>query len=710
VTARRTGRAARRDNRSVRQWLPFSGADGITTVHLPTSAIRRAVGRALAGLRAAPYVRRWIVLGALIGVVAGLGAALFLAMLETGTQLLLGSLGGYFVATPAGEGGLRAASAFARPWAIPLVAAGGMVLAAVIVRKFAPEAEGHGTDAALDAVHHHPTRLRGRAAVVKMIAAALTIGAGGSGGREGPTAQISATFGSVMARALNLSPADARIAVSSGIAAGIGSIFRAPLGGAILGAELPYRDDVEVEAIVPSLVASIVGFATFGMFYGFDPIFGDLGGYHFAKLRDLLFFAALGIAAGLVGRAYIIVFHRMSAVVKGSRFPWWLKPALGGFAVGGIGLAIPGVLGTGYGDVQQVMLAPALLGLPLWVVIALPFAKILATTLTISSGGVGGIFGPGMVIGGVTGAAVWRLAQFVSDATPSSPVPFVIVGMIACFGSIAHAPLAVMLMVAEMTGNLSLLAPAMVAVALATLIVGDSTIYKAQLPNRASLPAHRLAFGPPMAAVISVGSVMTPPRVVLAATTPARDAGARLAEARVPGAPVVTSAGKYLGIVSIAALQSLSMRGPTVSVGKLADPEAMTLANTATLDQAIDAVATSECGWVPVLTPEMMPIGIVAVSDLVRGYQLGLGDATRRLARTSSGTFFAERVVTAGCPAIAPQILSLGLSRHVIILSVLRRDELIFADADTVLEEGDRLAMLARRGSDDMLDRVFGGA
>src|SRR5699024_5752177 len=155
----------------------------------------------------------------------------------------------------------------------------------------------------------------------------------------------------------------------------------------------------------------------------------------------------------------------LSAVVKNLRMPKLVKPVLAGFAVGGIGLAIPGVLGTGYGDVQQVMLAPVLLGLPLWVVIVLPFAKILATTLTISSGGVGGIFGPGMVIGGVTGAVVWRLADLVTSATPSSPVPFVVVGMMACFGSIAHAPLAVMLMVAEMTGNLSLLAPAMVAVA-----------------------------------------------------------------------------------------------------------------------------------------------------------------------------------------------------------------------------------------------------
>src|SRR5574341_1595466 len=116
-----------------------------------------------------------------------------------------------------------------------------------------------------------------------------------------------------------------------------------------------------------------------------------------------------------------------------------------------------------------------LLGLPLWVVLLLPFAKILATSLSIGSGGSGGIFGPGMVIGGMLGAAFWRLGSGVLPMMPAQPAPFVIIGMMALFGGIAHAPLAVMLMVAEMTGNLSLLAPAMVAVAVSTALVGDNT-------------------------------------------------------------------------------------------------------------------------------------------------------------------------------------------------------------------------------------------
>ena len=145
-----------------------------------------------------------------------------------------------------------------------------------------------------------------------------------------------------------------------------------------------------------------------------------------------------------------------------------------------------------------------LMGLPLWLVLVLPFAKILATSLTIGSGGSGGIFGPGMVVGGLLGAGIWRLLEPIAPGLPPVPAPFVIVGMMALFGSVAHAPLAVMLMVAEMTGNLAMLAPAMIAVGLASVVVGDRTIYTSQLANRSESPAHRFRFATPLMASITV--------------------------------------------------------------------------------------------------------------------------------------------------------------------------------------------------------------
>ena len=189
-------------------------------------------------------------------------------------------------------------------------------------------------------------------------------------------------------------------------------------------------------------------------------------------------------------------FYGIADVSGGIHLPSWLKPAIGGVMVGGIALVIPEVLGTGYGWVQQ-SLDQRLLSLPLWIVLILPFARILATGLSIGSGGSGGTFGPGLVIGAFIGASVWRLFEPIVPSMGHNPAPYVIVGMMCCFGGISRAPLAVMLMVAEMTGNLSLLAPAMVAVGLAWFIVrrSDDTIYRSQLKSRADAPAQRLLLG-----------------------------------------------------------------------------------------------------------------------------------------------------------------------------------------------------------------------
>jgi CIC family chloride channel protein len=349
--------------------------------------------------------------------------------------------------------------------------------------------------------------LRGRVPPIKLVASAITIGSGGSGGREGPTAQISAGFGSLMSQWLGLSAADRRIAVSAGMGAGIGAIFRAPLGGAVMAAEILYIHDLEVEALMPSLIASIVGYSIFGAIEGWEPIFGAQPSLGFEDPLTLVYYAGLGIACGLVGMLYAWTFYNTAGVFKKLRLPQWQKPALGGLLVGLLGLKVEGALHTGYGWVQ-IGMTDQLMTLPLWLVLVLPFAKILATSLSIGSGGSGGIFGPGMVIGGMLGAAVWRLGEGVLPQMPNSPATFVIIGMMALFGGIAHAPLAVMLMVAEMTGNLSLLAPAMVAVAVSTALVGDHTIYRAQLPDRSQSPAHRVRFGIPLLAAVRVRDAM----------------------------------------------------------------------------------------------------------------------------------------------------------------------------------------------------------
>jgi H+/Cl- antiporter ClcA len=658
-------------------------------------------GRALAAraghwLSSRSYLTKWIVLGVVIGIVAGLGAIVFYEALAFCTHIFLGVLAGYQVPTPAGEGGHTASAWFARPWLLPLIVGSGALLAGLLVFGIAPEAEGHGTDAAISAVHHNPRGLRFRAVVVKIVASALTIGSGGSGGREGPTAQISAGFGSLLSRVLELDPADSRVAVATGIGSGIGAIFGAPLGGAVLAAEILYRDDFDPTALLPCFIASAVSSVVFGAVEGFSPLFGYVGGYQFSDSSQLLWFALIGLLGGLVGLVYAKSFYGMVRLFGRSPLPRWAAPAIGGLLVGTMGLVIPQVLGTGYGWVQK-GLGPELLTIPLWIVLLLPFAKMLATGLSIGSGGSGGIFGPGMVIGAFLGATVWRVFEPMVPSMGHNPAPYVVIGMMCCFGGISRAPLAIMLMVAEMTGSLSMLAPAMIAVGIAWLIVrrSDDTIYRSQLKSRADAPAQRLLAGLPLLSAIPTARAMAPPRLVIAAHTSAEESREALADAGVPGAPVVDTARRFAGTVARVDLDAKT--GHARTAGEAADPGAPTAAVSSHLDVALDALTEATSSWVTVVDEDRKVAGTLSISDLMGAYRRELLSSVREVTDLAVGADVFEVKLTAASPATGRKLRAAGLPKGVIVTSISREGEVVLPSGDTMLAIGDRLSVLGGR-------------
>ncbi|HET7029722.1 MAG TPA: chloride channel protein [Candidatus Limnocylindrales bacterium] len=638
-------------------------------------------------IRAAEYLRKWVILGIVIGLISGVGAVIFFQALELATRFFLGVLAGFVPASPAGEGGQPITSA-ARPWAIPLVVAFGGLISGIIVFRLAPEAEGHGTDAAIAAFHHGARRIRARIPLVKLVASAITIGSGGSGGREGPTAQIGAGFGSWLARALDLDARDARIAVACGMGAGIGAIFRAPLGGAVLAAEIPYRDDVESDALVPGFVASIVAYSVFGAVEGYVPIFGRIAGAGFTDARQLVYYALIGLAAGAVGRLYVAGFYGAARWFGRWRVPRLVRPAIAGFAVGLIGLVVPGALGTGYGWVQAGLDRSVLLGLPLWVVLALPFVKIVATSLSVGSGGSGGIFGPGMVIGGLLGASLWRLLMPIAPAVPDDPSGFVIVTMMALFGSVAHAPLAVMLMVAEMTDSLAMLAPAMLAIGVASLVVGDRTIYRSQIRSRAESPAHRFRFALPLMASISAGHASRRPRLVLHADDTAEVARSRLAASRLPGAPVLGRGRTLKGAVS---LDDLAAVPATTTLGELPlDGPVVTVDDG--LDDALAQLADAHRSWAPVTHNDEL-VGIVSVGDVLSAYRSALAANVRQVRSAGPAGAMVEAEVAARSVLAGRAVAAAPWPRETVLVSIARGDRVIVPRGDVILEAGDLLTI-----------------
>ena len=657
----------------------------------------------IARLRDWNYLRKWLVLGTLIGIVAGLGAIVFIFALEGCSKLLLETIGGYKPPLPIGEGNRLVAGGFARPWAIPLVVGFGGLISGVLVFGFAPEAEGHGTDAAIAAVHHNPKGIRGRVTLIKLVASAVTIGSGGSAGREGPAAQISAGFGSLLSRRLQLSPQDSRIAVAVGVGSGIGAIFRAPLGGAVLGAEILYRDDLEPEALFPSLVASIVGFSVFGAVEGFDPIFGTLNSAVFDRPVQLVYYAVLGIAAGLVGRLYSRGFYGVVSLRHKLPGPDMLKPAIAGVAVGLIGLAFPAVLATGYGWIQRGM-QNGLPDMALWVVLALPFVKILATSLSIGSGGSGGIFGPGMFIGGFVGLGLWRLLHDVAPGMPALPAPFIVVGMIACFGSIAHAPLGLMLMVAEMTGSLALLPPAMVAIGLATLMVGDDTIYESQLRSRADAPAHRAAVGLPLLSAVSIADVMTPPVLILAAATSQTEAHQLLVTNHLVGAAVVGDDGNLVGVMSSGAI----VPDGDTNAGTAADRDYPTVTPDQGLDVALDVMVSAGYAWLPVIEGHKV-VGVVAMNEIITGYQRALRRSLRLLSGANGSSVLVEAPVADTSVFVGTTVATAPWPTGSFLLSIDRHSQLIPPRPETELQPGDIVAAVVRAdGEAELRNRLAG--
>lgn len=578
------------------------------------------------------YIEKWVLWSIIIGVVAGLCAIAFYLLLQTTTAFFQGYVSGYHPALPAGESSiLSLPSNSFRLWVLALIPAVGGLIAGLIIYTFAPEAEGHGTDAIIDAFHNKRGEIRKRVPLVKSIASAITIGSGGSAGREGPIAQIGGGFGSFLASRLKLSERERRTMMVCGAVAGIGAIFKAPLGGALFGIEVLYKRDFEMASMIPAIVSSVVAYAVFCSFplIGWEPIF-KTPLYAFNHPSELIFYMILGIACAALGIFYVKVFYGTRNIFRKLKIPNHLKPAIGGLMLGMLVLSLGwwnqqvlyGMLGLGYGCIQLAMDAKLSLSVMLIIVIA----KIFATSFTIGSGGSGGVFAPSLVIGAMLGGLFGGIAHFffpgiITGATMSA---FVLVGMAAFFSGVAKVPIAAILMISEMAGSYSLLVPLMLASAVAYALSGGWTIYENQKKTRKESPAHRREFMVDLLEGIKVKDAYAKDVITIPEDKTVKEA---LYFARSAGHvtyPVVDKEGNLVGITGIMDLEREREKGADYRMIKLTCMKNVIITYPdEPLEDVLYKMDAYNIGRVPVVKggseeEEKELVGIISRSDIIR--------------------------------------------------------------------------------------------
>jgi CIC family chloride channel protein len=552
---------------------------------------------------------------------------------------------------PRGPGGEPAIFAEAKdeetdftPWLLLVVPTVGGIISGFIVFTVAPEAEGHGTDAAIAAYHHKQGLIRPIVPLIKILASAITLGTGGSGGREGPIAQIGAGFGSLLGTLLHLRPAERRILMAAGMGAGVAAIFRAPLAGALFAAEVLYRSpDFESEVIIPSGLASVTAYCTFGLAFGWQPLFDVPGGGSTVGMdpRHLVSYTLLALVMVVLAMIYTRSFYSFTFLFKRLPLRPHFKPAIGAFLTGLVGLVlyfvfhkeqVLAVLSFGYGILQDTMnftpdqeksLSLALL------LMAVALGKILTTGLTIGSGGSGGVFGPSMVIGGCGGGALGLVLYWLSpdpDLVPH-PASFVIVGMAGFFAAAAKTPFSTLVIVSEMTGRYNLLLPTLWVCALTFLLSDEQSIYSSQVESRSRSPAHQGDYVRDVLADLHVSQFVT-----LGAPFPALQAGDRLAEVvkRLSGAefnvlPVTDKEGRLLGVVTLEEVHLASQSPNLLAMVVAADlmrSDVTPLGLNDRLDRALELFVENDLLALPVVddSHERRVVGIVKRSDISGTY------------------------------------------------------------------------------------------
>ncbi len=641
----------------------------------------------------------FLAVAAVVGVVVGLAASALIGAIE--------GLGHLMELASDEVGSARLIAIFS----VPI----GLLLAWAIADRFAPEVAGDGVPEAMAAVAVRSGYMPTRSAPLKLIATSLTIGLGGSVGREGPIVQVGGAIGSSISRKIGMGEDRVRSLVAAGAGAAIGASFNAPIAGMLFAMEV-IIGSFAIRHLNSVVIASVSAAVTTRMIVGEEQILRAYP-HKLQDPRELILYIGLGLLAVAAGFLFLTALRRGEAARTWG--PPWLRPILLGLAVGGIAWAEPGILGTGQDVVAGFLSLLSTDSVIWWSVLALVGYKIVAASLTLGAGGFGGVFMPSLFIGASLGTAYAAVLAPVWGVTDLNPGSFAIVGMAATFAAVARAPLTSILIVFEITGDYGLVLPLMLAASLATLlgdVVHPKSVYAMSLARRGIAIARRSEVD--VLDTVSAGDIASPVPEVIDPSMSTGEVQGLMDRSRLHGLPVVDR-GRLVGVITITDILRTGGPSDQVRAGDAMTPRPLTAIPSTPVSEVLSRMASLGIGRIPIVDADD-PGRLVAMfrrEDAVEAYHLALGkevshdiDRERLRARTVPGAAFHEVEIPALSVADGRLLKEVPVPAGVTVVSVRKGMRVEVPDGNTSLSAGDVLTVFAREGSyDQLIQRLNAG-
>jgi CIC family chloride channel protein len=552
-------------------------------------------------------------LAVIVGIVSGLGAVVFRWLISSFESLFFG-------------GGSQLLAFLGQYYVIVIPVAGGLLVGPLIY-FLAREAKGHGVPEVMEAVAVKGGRIRPRVAVVKSVASSLCIGSGGSVGREGPIVQIGSSFGSAIGQWLKLPDDSVKTLVACGAAGGISATFNAPIAGVFFALEVILGRIVTprfAHVVISSVIADFIAQAFLGNKRAFTvPQFSMVSPW------ETGLYVVLGIVAAFAAVAFVYLLYRCEDLFDTLKLPDYLKPALGGIAIGLIGLYSRDLFGVGYGGIEKALSGQIVLG----TLLVLSLLKIVATSVTIGSGGSGGIFAPSLFIGAMLGSALGNVFHALFPAITGPAGAYGVAGMAAVFAGAARAPATAILILFEMTGNYTIILPLMTAVVVSTVLsraIKRETIYTLKLLRR-GIDIQREDISDVMR-TITVEETMTQNFPTVPSTMRVDELLASLRKTGHHGFPVLDKEGYLAGIVTLTDVErSLQREETSLTVDDIATKSPFVAYPDQSLHEVLGATE-EDYGRIPVVSRDdrRRLVGVLRRYDIIRAYRKKLSEIRKQ--------------------------------------------------------------------------------